>query len=1220
MSTPPNGLNLDGLLEGAASPRPKGARRREGLDLSGVLETAAPASSRPAARPRHPYAADDFLLDGDWSPARVDEVKSWFKQTYGRDLPHRFGQTATHNRMGLDHSSNMDVQVNPQSAEGRALASFLRESRIPFLAYNKAKAGAATGPHFHVGRPSHGLGSQPEAPTLNLDGAPEPLSLDGILEPNIAADFREASDLERQQHVDGDGPVERVDSYISYLRRAGETEPYAYTTNAHPSVSAAGLPPLPAPTAAPTPTAARLRRDVTAAVESSPTGREWVDVRLPEGVRDWSELKSNEVVKVGFRQWAEGRGIPREFVEEWLKKNGGGLHIYDLATKKALTMGEAMGREDIYDTNRRTFRLSAEMPKLKQLERDYDVSLGVVSRTVKHLEEAGRYSAGEHALGVLGEIPGAASFALTPISRPVEAAQAYVWSKADKLTRPGLGGKLAALGNPFDPQAIGDAYKTLKGERPENARNFIAQDIERDMSRLHPTIGKAYGVLAELVFDPVNLLGAAGALKYANRFNKVTEAARVASAAGDVDRLESAAAAAGRVADEAAAAVGTSADAARLNYARERAAHYAQEAATAQSPGARRVARELADDYAQEAAGLESGASPLPGPDDIPVSISAAPLPAGASASRPGLLRRAGRAVSDVLQLPKAKAGLDLSAPMRQGLPQVAAHPSYMRRAYVEQVKAFASEDHFNAFVESIRARPDFQQMQDSGLYLSHVGAGPEEVFTSGLAQRIPGVAASDRAYSAALDSIRLSAWDNYTSSLPAHLRDNSEMLKAVAELVNVSTGRGVVPILDRFAAGRKLVELANIPFWSPRNMAGKFNVLSPVRVVRNMVDPATRPVAWLQARDAFRGLTMAGTTLGLAHLAGLDAGLNPFKPDFGKVRLGDKVVVDLTGGEGFTVRYLAQMAQSFADIEAGRTPKKTPAELTGHYLRSQLQPSAAVGVDFTTGERFGSTKQNPKPFTYGEAAADLTVPFVVESVYDGWVASGGSTLGEIDESGSRGDFLRGDFSKVKAGFKYTPASLLSVLGLGVGFYEKPKDYAAAAERAKIQPGGAAGEELKRFGVVLGDLPKGQRVRVADNFKFEGLTGDSVGFTGQHVGQTPEDLQHFRDELTSELEKNIAAEMLKPDYQKLDRGKQRAYLLHVVKATHSTVQSRFLRDARGREVETLEDFERYQKELEGRGPGLKPGQTLRLGGPGTSMRPGEDGGAAVRPLMSFDGG
>jgi hypothetical protein len=51
----------------------------------------------------------------------------------------------------------MDVAVNPDSAEGKALIAFLREKGIPFIPLRAAKDGIATGPHIHIGYPSHRL-------------------------------------------------------------------------------------------------------------------------------------------------------------------------------------------------------------------------------------------------------------------------------------------------------------------------------------------------------------------------------------------------------------------------------------------------------------------------------------------------------------------------------------------------------------------------------------------------------------------------------------------------------------------------------------------------------------------------------------------------------------------------------------------------------------------------------------------------------------------------------------------------------------------------------------------------------------------------------------------------------------------------------------------------------------------------------------------------------
>ena len=44
---------------------------------------------------------------------------------------------------------------NPDGAEGQALMEFLRASGIPFSAFRMAIPGTATGPHIHIGQPSH---------------------------------------------------------------------------------------------------------------------------------------------------------------------------------------------------------------------------------------------------------------------------------------------------------------------------------------------------------------------------------------------------------------------------------------------------------------------------------------------------------------------------------------------------------------------------------------------------------------------------------------------------------------------------------------------------------------------------------------------------------------------------------------------------------------------------------------------------------------------------------------------------------------------------------------------------------------------------------------------------------------------------------------------------------------------------------------------------------
>ncbi|HZS48080.1 MAG TPA: hypothetical protein VFC63_23625 [Blastocatellia bacterium] len=91
-----------------------------------------------------------------WMISQTAELQAFFQQKFGRPLPiSAFGQTATHEKMGFDHSNRVDVAVQPDSPEGQALMEYLRQRGIPFIAFRHAVPGSATGAHIHVGPASH---------------------------------------------------------------------------------------------------------------------------------------------------------------------------------------------------------------------------------------------------------------------------------------------------------------------------------------------------------------------------------------------------------------------------------------------------------------------------------------------------------------------------------------------------------------------------------------------------------------------------------------------------------------------------------------------------------------------------------------------------------------------------------------------------------------------------------------------------------------------------------------------------------------------------------------------------------------------------------------------------------------------------------------------------------------------------------------------------------
>ncbi|HJS23610.1 MAG TPA: hypothetical protein VJ751_04505 [Pyrinomonadaceae bacterium] len=93
---------------------------------------------------------------GGWNIGEAWKVQRFFSDTFKKQLPIAvFGQGAIHDRWRLDHRNAMDIQLHPDGVEGRALLDFLQKNGIPYLAFRSAIPGTATGPHIHIGRPSH---------------------------------------------------------------------------------------------------------------------------------------------------------------------------------------------------------------------------------------------------------------------------------------------------------------------------------------------------------------------------------------------------------------------------------------------------------------------------------------------------------------------------------------------------------------------------------------------------------------------------------------------------------------------------------------------------------------------------------------------------------------------------------------------------------------------------------------------------------------------------------------------------------------------------------------------------------------------------------------------------------------------------------------------------------------------------------------------------------
>ena len=129
-------------------------------ELAKSTPAPSPQPEQTQSRQQGSYSATATMIrytgQTSWSVVSLAGVQTFFSAKFGRMLPvSALGQTATHNRLGFDHRSAVDVALHPDSAEGRALINYLQSKGIPFLAFRSAVPGAATGPHIHIGRPSN---------------------------------------------------------------------------------------------------------------------------------------------------------------------------------------------------------------------------------------------------------------------------------------------------------------------------------------------------------------------------------------------------------------------------------------------------------------------------------------------------------------------------------------------------------------------------------------------------------------------------------------------------------------------------------------------------------------------------------------------------------------------------------------------------------------------------------------------------------------------------------------------------------------------------------------------------------------------------------------------------------------------------------------------------------------------------------------------------------
>lgn len=311
----------------------------------------------------------------------------------------------------------------------------------------------------------------------------------------------------------------------------------------------------------------------------------------------------------------------------------------------------------------------------------------------------------------------------------------------------------------------------------------------------------------------------------------------------------------------------------------------------------------------------------------------------------------------NIAGIPRAvMSSLDLSAPLNQGWGMVSRKEFYS--AFKEMFKFARSEENLLNLQADILTRPNYKAAKRAGLRLTDLGntlEKREEAFMTTLLDKVPGISASQRAYTGFLTKLRMDVFDNLIKKAELAGEDvgyGSQALEDIAKVVNNFTGGARVGRVEG------AVPFLNAVFFSPRKIASSLNILNP----KNYIDPKISPTARKAAlRNLIGSLAGTATLLGLGKAVyGDDAIIetDPRSSDYGKLKIGN-TRVDFSGGNA-TYATLASriLSRSIKSTTTGEVKKlgedfgnPTASSLVANTIRYKLAPNTSMVWDILEGK-----------------------------------------------------------------------------------------------------------------------------------------------------------------------------------------------------------------------------------------------------------------------------
>lgn len=285
----------------------------------------------------------------------------------------------------------------------------------------------------------------------------------------------------------------------------------------------------------------------------------------------------------------------------------------------------------------------------------------------------------------------------------------------------------------------------------------------------------------------------------------------------------------------------------------------------------------------------------------------------------------------------------DVSAVLRQGGFITFGNPARAASSIIPMFRALASKRYAFKIDQQIKSRSSYPAMQQSKLYIADESVTSlskmEEQYMSRWVEKIPIikqiVGASQRAYITFLNKLRADSFDAMTKTIAKDGTPTLEESRAIANFINVATGRGD---LGRLAPAATAL---NTVFFAPRYVASRFQLL----LLQPIAKGGTSRTKKLITKEYAKTLTGSALVYALAIAAGADVEDDPRSADFGKFRFGNTRLDPLFG--------LAQVTVFLSRLSLGKikTQKKElkPAQsgaTTWNFMRNKFSPVIGSAYD----------------------------------------------------------------------------------------------------------------------------------------------------------------------------------------------------------------------------------------------------------------------------------